>query len=123
MIIAAVIDENENILPIVDGTIIRLYNTDTKQYRDYENPALHLEEGRRGAALKFAQEKGAVAFVAPPQTFCELSYAKARKDEIQFYHIDKQIRFREFQELVENNDLQIKTELPDKDIAPSSIPN
>lgn len=122
MIIAAVVNDNEEILPIIDGTVVRLYNTSSKEYQDYENPALHLTEGRRGATLKFAEEKGATAFVAPPQTFCELSYAKARKDEIQFYHLDKEITFKAFQQLFENNELQIKNELPDQDIVPSGVP-
>ncbi len=122
MIIAAVIDKAQKILPIVDGTILRLYNTDTKEYIDYENPALHLKEGRRGATLSFAEEKGATAFVTPPQTFCELSYAKAKKDEIQFFHLEQEITFKEFQALLDNNKLQIKNELPEEDIAPSGVP-
>src|SRR5690625_5958693 len=111
MIIAAVVDEAEHILPIVDGTILRLYNINTKEYIDYENPALHLKEGRRGATLNFAEEKGATGFVTPPQTFCELSYAKAKKDKIQFYHLEQKITFKEFQHQLDNNKLQIKNKL------------
>lgn len=122
MLIAAVLNEEENILPIVDGTILRIYNTNTKEHIDYENPALHLEEGRRGATLNFAEEKGVTAFVAPPQTFCELSYTKAKKDEIQFFHLEQQISFKEFQQRLDNNKLRIKNELPNEDIAPSGIP-
>lgn len=122
MIIAAVIDKGENILPIVEGTILRIYNTNTNEHVDYENPALHLKEGRRGATLNFAEDKGATAFVTPPQTFCELSYAKAKKDEIQFFHLEQETTFREFQWLLDNNILQIKNELPEQDIAPSGIP-
>jgi|SRR5690625_1337393 len=122
MIIAAVIDETEEILPIVDGTILRLYNTATKKHIDYENPALHLEMGRRGATLNFAEEKGVTAFVTPPQTFCERSYAKAKKDKIQFYHLTQEMTFKAFQQLLENNKLHLKSELPDEDIAPTSIP-
>lgn len=122
MIIAAVLDKDENILPIVEGTVLRVYNTNTKEYVDYENPALHLEEGRRGATLNFSEEKGATAFVTPPQTFCELSYAKAKKDEIQFFQLEQKISFKDFQQLLDNNKLQIKNELPVQDIAPSGIP-
>lgn len=122
MIIAAVIDKGENILPIVEGTILRIYNTNTKEHVDYENPALQLEEGKRGATLNFAEDKGVTAFVTPPQTFCERSYAKAKKDEIQFFHLEQKITFKEFQQLLDFNKLQIKNELPAQDIAPSGIP-
>ncbi|NEU32155.1 hypothetical protein GN156_15495 [bacterium LRH843] len=122
MIIAAVVDQNEKILPIVDGIILRLYDTESKQYRDYENPALHLKKGRRGATLRFAEEKGASAFVAPPQTFCELSYEKARKVGIQFYHLDEQIVFHVFLQLIESNQLHIKPELSNENIEPSNVP-
>jgi|SRR5690625_439057 len=122
MIIAAVINSEMDILPIVEGSILRLYNTETKEYIDYENPALHLKEGRRGATLSFAEEKGATAFVTPPQTFCQLSYAKAKKDGIQFYHLEQQITFKEFKELIDYNKLQIRNELPEEDIAPSGVP-
>lgn len=122
MLIAAVLNEEENILPIVDGTTLRIYDTNTKIHVDYENPALRLEEGRRGATLNFAEEKGATAFVAPPQTFCELSYTKAKEDEIQFYHLEQEITFKEFQHRLDNNKLRIKNELPEEDIAPSGIP-
>lgn len=123
MIIAAVLDLNEKILPIVEGSILRLYDTESKRFMDYENPALHVKEGRRGAALQFAEENGAIAFVTPPQTFCVLSYDKARKDKIQFYPIDKQLEFQEFQRLIENGQLQMTNILPDKDIAPSQVLN
>jgi len=122
MIIAAVLDEKENIVPIVDGKILRLYNTNTKESSDFAHPALHLKEGKRGATLHFAEEKGATAFVTPPHTFCELSYAKAKQDDIQFYHLEQPVSFQEFKDLLVAHKLLIRNELPDEEIVPSGIP-
>lgn len=40
MIIAAVLDERKFIVPIVEGKVLRIYNSKTKQVADYENPAV-----------------------------------------------------------------------------------
>jgi hypothetical protein len=119
MIIALVLDQDENILPIIDGTIIRIYDTESGKYQDYLNPALHLKEGRRGAVLRFAQEKGATVFASPPKTFCELSYAKAQENNIQFCQLHGQIKFDTFQELLNNGKVLIKNHLPAQEIVPS----
>ncbi|ALF08854.1 hypothetical protein [Parageobacillus thermoglucosidasius] len=119
MIIALVLDHDENIVPIIDGTIVRIYDTESGKYQDYPNPALHLKEGRRGAVLRFAQEKGAAVFASPPKTFCELSYAKAQENHIQFCQLDGPITFDAFQELFNNGKILIKDHLPAQEIVPS----
>lgn len=119
MIIAAVLDERKFIVPIVEGKVLRIYNSKTKQVVDYENPAVHLKEGRRGAALKFAEKQGVEAFVAPPQTFCELSYEKARNDGIQFFQLSNSISFDQFEDRIKSNLLLHQSELPENEIAPS----
>ncbi|WP_068672224.1 hypothetical protein [Oceanobacillus sp. Castelsardo] len=119
MIIAAVLNEKKIIVPIVEGKVLRVYNSKKKTYEDLENPAIYLKEGRRGAALGYAKEKGAEAFVAPPQTFCDLSYEKAKNDGIQFYQLEESILFEQFEEKIKSNQLWSQSELPDNEIAPS----
>ncbi len=120
MIIAAVVDSKDFIRPIIEGGRIRIYDTDTKEYTDYDNPANHLTEGRRGAALRFVKEKGATAFVSPPQTFCELSYNKAREDVVFFIPLEESVLFSEFQRLIDKEEFTLETELDLQNIVPSN---
>lgn len=119
MILAVVVDEKEQILPIVEGTILRIYDTESHQKQDFSNPAQHVTEGRRGATLRFAEEKGATVFVAPPNTFCELSYQAARKNNVNFLNILKNTNFKSFEESLVNKEIALQTFLPDEDIVPS----
>jgi len=120
MILAAVIDNEKNIVPIVEGVEIRVYDTETAEYTDFPNPALELEEGRRGATLKFAQGKGATVFIAPPETLCELSYDKARKEQFKFYHLDFNWPFEQFEQKLKEGEIQLQETLPTSEIVPSN---
>lgn len=119
MIIAAVINEAEIILPIVEGTILRIYNTETKEQKDFPNPALGLTEGRRGATLRFAESNGANVFVAPPNTFCQLSYEAAQKDQVEFFHIAENTSYLQFEYALRNGEIAVQTSLPVEEIVPS----
>lgn len=119
MLVAAVLNEEDIILPIVEGSILRIYNTETQQKQDFPNPALGLTEGRRGATLRFAEEKGATIFVAPPNTFCELSYKAAQKDKVEFFNIAGNTSFQSFEQSLVNEQISIQTFLPDEEIVPS----
>lgn len=122
MLVAAIIDEKEIILPIVEGTILRIYDTKTLQKKDYPNPALGLTEGRRGATLRFAEEKGTTIFVVPPNTFCELSYKAAQEDHVNFINIPAKTSFQSFEQSFLNEEIIAQTFLPDKEIVPSHAP-
>lgn len=119
MLIAAIIDEKETILPITEGTTLRIYNTENKEVEDYTNPALALTEGRRGATLRFAEEKGATVFVAPPNTFCELSYKSAQADKVTFINIEPNTTFHSFEQALLKNEVVIQTTLPNEEILSS----
>lgn len=119
MLIALVLDEDDCILPIVEGTVLRIYNTETGAYQDYPNPAVGLTEGRRGATLQFAIDHGVEAFAAPPLTFCELSYEKARRESIAFLPLKPDTLFAEFQRLWPDLAHTIAAGLPAEEIAPS----
>lgn len=119
MIITLVIDEQENVVSIMEGAIIRLYDTDSQTYEDYPNIAKQQQEGRRSAVLRFAKEKGADAFAAPPNTFCERSYAQAVEQHVQFYLLGHPISFREFEKRWQNGSLSSSDRLPAETIVPS----
>lgn len=122
MLIAVVIDKEENIVPIVEGKKVRIFNIETSEYQEFPNPALTLKEGRRGATLKFAEQEGATAFAAPPQTFCELSYEKALEDQIKFFNLPSVISFKQFKEQVDKKVIVVQETLPGNVIAPSFVP-
>lgn len=120
MLLAVIIDEKETILPIVEGSILRIYDTEAQQKQDYPNPALGLTEGRRGATLRFAEEKGATVFVAPPNTFCELSYQAAQKDQVKFFNIAANTSFQSFEQSLLKEEILVQTSLPEEEVVPSA---
>ena len=121
MHVAAVIDHEGVIVPIVEGVKLRIYNTETGSFEEFENPALGLTEGRRGATLRFAIGKGAVAFASPPQTFCELSYEKAVEENIRFFHLEPGVSFDRFKEQLAGRLVTAEENLPLEEIAPSFV--
>lgn len=110
---AVVLNDQQVITPIVEGTIVRIVNGE--QFEDFENPALQLTEGRRGAVLRFVLAKDVKTFVAPPNTFCELSYNAALENDVQFIHIASGITFEQFTQDVKT----VQTQLPAEEILPS----
>lgn len=121
MKIAAAINQQDYIVPIVEGETLRLFDTQTKEFTNMENPAPKLTEGRRGAALALARQHGAEAFAAPPQTFCELSYEKAQQDHLLFFNLESPLPFDTFLELLEQGFVVGEREIASKNVAPSAL--
>ncbi|QDQ02349.1 chemotaxis protein CheY [Lysinibacillus fusiformis] len=119
MTIAVVVNDEGIITPITEGSVLRIVAQDGRT-EDFRNPALDLTEGRRGAALRLAIEKGATTFVAPPETFCELSYAKAQSENIQFYHLTRNSPYEAFTTARANGEISLSTTLPEAEILPSA---
>ena len=117
--IAVVINDEGIVTPIVEGTVLRIIEKDGA-VEDHRNPALDLTEGRRGATLRKAIELGASTFVAPPATFCELSYEKAQQEQIQFINIAAGQTFAEVAAQIKAGTLQATTELPQEEVVPSA---
>lgn len=115
MTILAAALKGEEIVPIVEGDWVRIYNTETNGFEDHRNPALSVEEGRRGEVLKFVNNFNVTVFLAPPNTFCERSYDKAKEQDIQFVQLNPGTLFQQFLE----SSYQFSTELPQKEIVPS----
>lgn len=118
MAVAVVINDEGIVSPIVEGTVLRIIHKD-QTVEDFRNPALDLTEGRRGATLRKAIEQGAATFIAPPATFCELSYKKAQEEQIQFYNIDANQPFAQVAQLLKSGQITISNELPADEVVPS----
>lgn len=119
MAVAVVINDEGIVSPIVEGTVLRIIHKD-QIVEDFRNPALDLTEGRRGATLRKAIEQGATTFIAPPETFCELSYKKAQEEQIQFYNIDANQPFAQVAQQLKLGEITISKELPANEVVPSA---
>lgn len=120
MKIAAVVNKNNEIVPIVEGGEVVIFEAGSLVEERFANPALERTEGRRGATLSFAIDKGVSAFATPPQTFCQLSYAKAINSQIEFYRIAHQSSLADFKEQI--GQLQTRKGLPEEEVALSIFP-
>src|SRR5690606_12233870 len=119
MAIAVVVNDEGIVTPIVEGTILRIIQQD-HSVEDLRNPALDLTEGRRGATLRKAIELGATTFVAPPETFCELSYKKAQEEQISFINIPANQAFAQVAEQLKAGTIQQSSELPADEVVASA---
>lgn len=119
MAVAVVINDEGIVTPIVEGTVLRIIRKD-QIVEDFRNPALDLTEGRRGATLRKAIEQGATTFIAPPETFCELSYKKAQEEQIQFYNIEAKQPFAQVAQQLKTGEITTLNELPADEVVPSA---
>lgn len=119
MAIAVVVNDEGIVTPIVEGTILRIIQQD-HSVEDLRNPALDLTEGRRGATLRKAIELGVTTFVAPPETFCELSYKKAQEEQISFINIPANQTFSQVAEQLKSGTIQQTNELPADEVVASA---
>ena len=123
MTIAMVLSgEKEIIVPIVEGEVIRLYDIETGDVEDFENPALKLQSGKRGAVIRWLHDRGVKILCAPPSMLCELSYGAAQKENFCYYRIQNNISFSDLKGLIANNSLELTEELPGNEIEPSIVP-
>lgn len=115
MKIAFILNKSEEIVPITEGTVLRVYDCLTKRYNDYPNPALEREQGKRSAALQFAIEHGARALAAPPETLCERSYKLALQEEMSFISLPGRVPFKQ----IISQPIGLTDHLPEIEIVPS----
>ncbi len=108
MKIAFVLNESEDIVPITEGIVLRVYDSSSKSY-------IEQKEGRRSAALQFAIKQGVHALAAPPETLCEQSYKFARKEQLSFISLPGPVPFNQ----IISQPLALTDQLPKKEISPS----
>ncbi|WP_026565761.1 hypothetical protein [Bacillus sp. UNC41MFS5] len=114
--------ENEMIVPIIEGDIIRLYDVETGERQDFENPATQFQTGKRGAVIRWLNERNINLLCAPPKMLCDLSYEAAQKEEFVYYRVQPGTSFSELKQLIDNHGLEITTELSANEIEPSNVP-
>ncbi|WP_099364640.1 hypothetical protein [Fredinandcohnia onubensis] len=112
-------NDKETIVPIVEGEIARIYDTETGQFTDAPNPALGLKEGRRGATVNWMVNNGVKILCAPPGMLCELSYSKAQEKQLTFYRLEPSTKFITLQNQIKSGQLNLSETLPDNEVEPS----
>ncbi|MEH7522652.1 hypothetical protein V7149_05110 [Bacillus sp. JJ1503] len=112
--------DKETIVPIIEGEIARIYDTNTKEFSDSPNPALGQTEGRRGATVKWMVDRGVKVLCAPPSMLCELSYTRAQEEQFTFYRLEPGTTFEGFKTHLENGNASFSDCLPENEIEPSA---
>lgn len=114
--------ENEIIVPIMEGKVIRLYDVETGDNEDFANPALQVQSGQRGTVIRWLNERKVNLLCAPPKMLCELSYEAAQKEQFIYYRVEPGTSFLDLKQLLADKELEITTELPENEIEPSIVP-
>ncbi|MFS0576395.1 hypothetical protein AB1K83_12220 [Sporosarcina sp. 179-K 3D1 HS] len=112
-------EDHETIVPIVEGLIARTYNMENNETVDIPNPALTVETGKRGTTVKWMVEQGVKILCSPPINLCELSYNRAREEELSFYRVPPNTTFKKLIQDLENGKLQPENILPMEEVEPS----
>jgi predicted NUDIX family NTP pyrophosphohydrolase len=115
-------EDHETNVPIVDGVIARIYDTNTGICLDSPNPALGLTEGRGGATIKWMVQKEVKVLCAPPGTLCELSYSKDQEENLNFYRLDPETSFSTFEGKLQKQKIGFIDSLPKYEIELSVVP-
>ncbi|WP_054706224.1 hypothetical protein [Bacillus sp. JCM 19041] len=115
MPIAFTLNNEEKAVPITEADVIRIYDENVKNSTDYANPANEVQSGKRSVTVRFILEKGAKVIVAPPETFCEISYSLALEQEVKFIQVKK----KESYDQILGKEFVYQNELPERDILPS----
>ena len=113
---------NEILVPIVEGDFIRLFDTEIGVCEDFANPALQLQNGKRGAVIRWLNEKKVNLLCTLPSMLCELSYEAAQKEDFNYYRVEPGTSFLELKKALADNTLEITKNLPENEIEPSFIP-
>jgi hypothetical protein len=113
--------ENEIIVPIVEGKVIRLYDVETGVIEDFENPALQVQSGKRGTVIGWLNERRVNLLCAPPKMLCELSYEAAQKEQFHYYRVEPETSFSDLKQLLADKELETTTKLPENEIEPSDV--
>jgi hypothetical protein len=88
MKVAAVISaDGQTVMPLVEGPVIRIRDTDSGVETDVPNPAVSAQRARRMAALQELMHQDVTVVVNPPETFCAHSYQVAKDNELQFWNV------------------------------------
>ncbi len=88
MKVAAVIGEDgKTVVPLTDGGVIRILDTELGRTTEIRNPAISVQSGRRLVAVQELLSHGVRVVISPPRTFCSHSHQMAVKNGIRFWDV------------------------------------
>ncbi|WP_324716527.1 hypothetical protein U7230_14415 [Carboxydochorda subterranea] len=89
MRIGAVLDtDQDTIVPLPDGPIAAIADTDSGQVTHLPNPAQTVRQGRRAVVTRLFVDSGVKAVLAVPGTFCEHSHELAQRHHLEFIPVE-----------------------------------
>lgn len=96
MRIAAVLDaDGDTIVPLADGPVVAIFDSERGAVQNYDNPGWGLASGRRLAATRFLISLGVEAACSVPETFCSTSCEAAVEGGIKFIRLPRGAKFSE----------------------------
>lgn len=94
MRIAAVLGQDgDNIVPLPDGPVVVILDTDRGTVEEYPNPGMGLAAGRRLATTNFLIGQRVDAVCTVPETFCSTSCEVASQGGIKFIRLAAGVKF------------------------------
>ncbi|RIV18826.1 hypothetical protein D2Q93_13630 [Alicyclobacillaceae bacterium I2511] len=88
MKVAAVMGvDGKTVVPLTDGGIIRIHDTELGTTTEVDNPAIAAQSGRRVVAVQELLAQGVGVVISPPRTFCTHSHQAAVRNGIRFWDV------------------------------------
>ena len=85
---AVLAEDRERIVPLPEGPIAAVIETETGEVTYLPNPALSVRQGRRAAVTRLFVDSGVKAVLAVPGAFCEHSHDLARRHGLEFIPVE-----------------------------------
>ncbi|AGB17846.1 hypothetical protein [Thermoanaerobacterium thermosaccharolyticum] len=99
MRIAATLTKEGLISKLPDGPYIVIFDTEKKDAEKYDNQGFTLKEGRRSAVVDLFIDKKVDTVITIPESFCDISYGKAKSNGIRFIRLNESLPY---EEVIEN---------------------
>ncbi|MDI3309992.1 MAG: hypothetical protein QJR05_00955 [Thermoanaerobacterium sp.] len=116
MRIAATVTEDGLVSKLPDGPYIVIYDTEKKEAEKYENPGFTLKDGRRIATINFLIDKKIDHVITIPESFCDISYGKAKSSGIKFIRLDESLPFEKVIENLPSYLNNVVSDIPEKEL-------
>ncbi|MGJ7045807.1 hypothetical protein [Thermoanaerobacterium thermosulfurigenes] len=116
MRIAATVTKEGLISKLPDGPYIVIYDVEKKDAEKYENPGFPLKDGRRIATVNFLIEKKVDHVITIPESFCDISYGKAKNSGIKFIRLDESLPFEKVIENLETYLNSAAYDIPEQEL-------
>ncbi|QSO46529.1 hypothetical protein [Alicyclobacillus mengziensis] len=107
--------DGETIVPLPDGPIIRVRDTESGDTKDLPNPAFGKETDRRPTAARALVTARVDIIATVPGSFCTPSHKIAVEGGIKFWQVEPATRWQELlQDLLQETDIPVESLITDR---------